>query len=73
MIIKRITAFLVHLFCPFGLLSWLFEKLSIYKIRVNYETCTLCDACVNTCPSEAMGAILGKKKRCPTAFPVRHA
>jgi len=57
-----------YLFCPFGLLCWLFEKLSIYKIRVNYNTCTACNACAKVCPSEAMGAILEKKKIIPDCF-----
>jgi len=57
-----------YLFCPFGLLSWLFEKLSIYKIRINYATCTSCEACAKSCPSEAMSAILLKKKNLPDCF-----
>jgi len=57
-----------NLFCPFGLLSWLFEKLSFYKIRVNYQTCDLCEACVDSCPSEAMNAILKKKRTLPDCF-----
>ena len=57
-----------YLFCPFGLLSWLFEKLSIYKIRVNYKTCTSCNACAKACPSNTMSAILEKKKIIPDCF-----
>jgi ferredoxin len=57
-----------YLFCPFGLLSWLFEKLSIYKITVNYKTCTSCNACAVSCPSDAMEAILNKKKNLPDCF-----
>jgi Pyruvate/2-oxoacid:ferredoxin oxidoreductase delta subunit len=57
-----------HLFCPFGLLSWLFEMVSIYKIRVNYKTCTACDACVKGCPSETMSAVLAQKKIRPDCF-----
>jgi polyferredoxin len=57
-----------HLFCPFGLLSWLFEKLSIYKIIVNYNTCTSCNTCVVSCPSDAMEAILKNKKTLPDCF-----
>jgi len=56
------------LFCPFGLLSWICENLSIYKIRVNQKTCTSCNACVSACPSDAMSAILAKKKVKPDCF-----
>jgi len=57
-----------YLLCPFGLLSWLFEKLSIYKIRVNFKTCTHCEACTKSCPSDTMKAILAQKKTIPDCF-----
>ena len=47
-----------HLFCPFGLVSWLFERLSFIKVRVDYDKCIACKACMNDCPSEAMQGIL---------------
>ncbi len=50
-----------NLFCPFGLVAWLFERVSFWKIRVDYEKCTACKACTNACPSEAMQGILTKK------------
>jgi polyferredoxin len=56
------------LFCPFGLLGWLFEKISIYKIRVNANTCTECNDCVEACPSDAMKAILENKSNLPDCF-----
>jgi len=40
--------------CPFGLLSWLLEKISIFKIRINRQACTDCGACVKACPGQAM-------------------
>ena len=51
-----------HFFCPFGLTGWLFEKLSLYKIKVDYETCISCSACEKACPSSVMGAILHQDK-----------
>jgi len=57
-----------HFFCPFGLLSWLFEKLSIFRIKVNYYECDACDACAVTCPSTVMSAILKKDKTVPDCF-----
>lgn len=57
-----------HLFCPFGLVGWIFEKLSIFKIRVNYETCISCEACEKACPSTVMSAILKREKVIPDCF-----
>lgn len=50
-----------NLLCPFGLVSWLLERFSFWKIRVDYEKCTACKACTNSCPSEAMHGILTRK------------
>lgn len=52
-----------HLFCPFGLVGWLFEKLSIFKIKVDYQTCIACDACSKACPSDVMDHILKREKK----------
>jgi ferredoxin len=58
-----------HLFCPFGLVGWLFEKISFVKISVNYETCIACQKCATACPSTVMGAILRRnKKTIPDCF-----
>ncbi|MBT7888094.1 MAG: 4Fe-4S binding protein [Deltaproteobacteria bacterium] len=50
------------LFCPFGLVGWLFEKLSVFKIKVNYDTCIACESCARSCPSTAMESILKREK-----------
>jgi len=52
-----------NLFCPFGLVSWFFEKLSIFKIKVDYDKCISCQKCVTACPSTAMSAILKRDKK----------
>ena len=52
-----------HLFCPFGLVGWLFEKLSFFRIRVDYDKCIDCGACEKACPSTVMSAILRKNKK----------
>ncbi len=57
-----------HLFCPFGLVGWLVEKLSIFKIKVNYQTCTACEACAKACPSNVMDSILKQGKTIPDCF-----
>jgi Fe-S-cluster-containing hydrogenase component 2 len=58
-----------HLFCPFGLVGWLVEKISLVRISVNYETCIACQRCATACPSTVMGAILRRdKKTIPDCF-----
>ncbi len=58
-----------HLFCPFGLAGWLVEKISLVKIKVNYETCIACQKCAAACPSTVMTAILKRnKKTIPDCF-----
>lgn len=50
-----------YLVCPFGLLSWVLEKCSIFKIRIDREKCTDCKACLEACPGLAMKGIYEKK------------
>lgn len=57
-----------HLFCPFGLVGWLFEKISVYNIKVDYSTCIACGACERACPSTVMGAILKRDRTVPDCF-----
>ncbi len=57
-----------HLFCPFGLVGWMVEKFSFYKIKVNYNTCIDCGECSKACPSEVMEAILQQHKITPDCF-----
>ncbi|HEX2965386.1 MAG TPA: 4Fe-4S binding protein [Syntrophorhabdaceae bacterium] len=57
-----------HLFCPFGLVSWFVEKISRFKIQVNYDTCIACETCAKACPSSVMEAILKRKKMIPDCF-----
>jgi len=52
-----------HFFCPFGLVGWLVEKISLVRISVKYETCIACGKCADACPSTVMGAILRRNKR----------
>lgn len=49
--------------CPFGLVGWLFEKISIVKINVDYEKCIACGKCADACPTTVMDAILKRKKK----------
>ena len=40
--------------CPFGIISWFLEKISLARITINRSSCTRCMACVQACPLEAM-------------------
>lgn len=40
--------------CPFGFISWVLEKVSLTKVKINRTNCTQCMACVAACPLEAM-------------------
>jgi polyferredoxin len=58
-----------HFFCPFGLVGWLFEKVSIGKISVDYARCKDgCVVCEKACPSDCMEAILKQKRTIPDCF-----
>ncbi len=43
--------------CPFGFISWLAEKLSIYRVTIDKDKCNECGACIKACP---LGAAKGK-------------
>lgn len=57
-----------HLFCPFGLIGWIVEKVSRFKIQVNYDTCIACESCSKACPSSVMEAILKRNRIIPDCF-----
>lgn len=57
-----------HLFCPFGLVAWIVEKISLFKIQVNYDTCIACETCVKACPSTVMEGILKRDRMIPDCF-----
>jgi polyferredoxin len=39
--------------CPFGFVSWLAERLSFVRVRVNHDRCNGCGACSLACPLQA--------------------
>jgi len=50
-----------YLICPFGFLSWLAERFSLARVRIDLTGCTECGACIKACPSDAAkGLVQGK-------------
>ncbi len=39
--------------CPFGLISWLVERISLARVRINTSRCNECGACIRACPLDA--------------------
>ena len=46
--------------CPFGLISWIAERFSIFRVRIDKEKCVQCGACIKACP---LGAAEGRINR----------
>jgi polyferredoxin len=57
-----------HFLCPFGLVGWMAEKTSLFKIKVDYDKCISCQACSKACPSTVMDAILKQDRVIPDCF-----
>ena len=43
-----------QLICPFGLISWLAEKVSFMRVRIDSKKCVKCGLCATACPLESM-------------------
>jgi Pyruvate/2-oxoacid:ferredoxin oxidoreductase delta subunit len=39
--------------CPFGFVSWLAERFSLVRVRVNHDRCGGCGACALACPLQS--------------------
>jgi len=39
--------------CPFGLVSWILERVSLIRVKVDRSRCNKCGACIRACPLEA--------------------
>lgn len=51
-----------HFLCPFGLLGWLVEQVSVFRPRINRDVCKECELCVKACPGQAMADFYDGKK-----------
>lgn len=42
-----------QIICPFGLVSWVCERFSLTRVRIDRNRCIRCGACIKACPCEA--------------------
>jgi Pyruvate/2-oxoacid:ferredoxin oxidoreductase delta subunit len=66
-IIVLVASFFVYrpfcqLICPFGFISWLIERISIFRVRIDMNKCTRCGICIKKCPTDAVKGIIEGKK-----------
>jgi len=48
--------------CPFGLIGWITEQVSLLRPRINWDACKKCKLCVKACPTQAMNDFYNGKK-----------
>ena len=58
--------------CPAGLVTWIFEHASLFKIHKNEEKCTHCNKCIKESPCTAIESIINDHKTIPDCFPCGH-
>jgi polyferredoxin len=51
-----------YVVCPLGLFTWLLERISVIKVKVDPDKCTMCYECLDVAPCPAMGPIVEGKK-----------
>ncbi|HJH32636.1 MAG TPA: 4Fe-4S binding protein [Methanosarcinaceae archaeon] len=54
--------------CPVGLLTWLLEHVSIFRIRLDPEKCTHCNICVSRSPCPSIEPIIAGETLRPDCF-----
>ena len=48
--------------CPFGFVSWVLERVSLFRVTIDRDRCINCGACVDVCPLGAAGDRLAGKR-----------
>ena len=48
--------------CPFGFVSWIAERFSIFRVQIDHDQCTQCGACIKACPLDASKGRVARKK-----------
>jgi len=54
--------------CPFGLISWIFERFSVFRVSVDKNKCVRCGACLKACPLGAAQGIIDGRNFPPDCF-----
>lgn len=57
-----------HFLCPVGLLTWICEHTSLFKIHINREQCTSCKKCIQESPCGAIEPILNEHSIVPDCY-----
>ncbi|RZN36556.1 MAG: 4Fe-4S binding protein [Methanosarcinales archaeon] len=57
-----------YLVCPVGLLSWLLEHISIFRVRIIQDLCNNCNKCIRVAPCPSVKAIVNGDTLQPDCF-----
>ncbi len=57
-----------QMICPFGLVSWILEQVSLTRVRIDLDRCTSCGACDRACPTHAIRTKLEKRRLSADCF-----
>ncbi|MHB8994854.1 MAG: 4Fe-4S binding protein [Armatimonadota bacterium] len=57
-----------NFFCVFGLVSWLGERLSLARVRINHDTCINCHRCEKACGNHSMAQLRARRPLAQDCF-----
>ena len=57
-----------YLVCPLGLLTWVLEQFSLFRVMVDRDLCRDCDRCIEESPCLAMSSIVKGSRIRPDCF-----
>ena len=57
-----------HFLCPAGFITWIFEKVSLFKIHKNSEKCNHCKKCLKESPCDAIEPIIKDQTIVPDCY-----